>query len=93
MNPQGSVLVNPAYFTNLTASVNAAGSCEELQTLVTEAMGSINAMKAGIESELAKLSPILSLLTAPGADLGAIVTFLTNLISMVLTPLTLPTIN
>ena len=65
MVPQGLELVNTQYITNLTKAVNGASTCAALQGVVTSAMESINAVKAGIQSELNKLSPFLILLTVP----------------------------
>lgn len=93
MIPQGSTLVNTSTFDNLIDSVNACDSCAQLQSVVNEAFASINAVKAGIESELASLTPVLALLSPPSASPGAIVTWLTSFITVTLTPMTKPTIT
>ena|ERR1700739_599951 len=91
--PQGSTVFNTQYFTNLTNSVNSAGSCSELQALVNEAFVSINALESGINAQISALAPMLALLTPPSANLGAIVTYLTSFIDNFLTPALKPTIN
>lgn len=93
MNQQGTQIVNADYFNNLTKSVNATQSCDELQQLVAEAMASINAMKASIAAELAALQPLLALLKIPGANLGEIVGWIKNLVLGHLTPMLKPTIS
>lgn len=93
MVPQGSSIMNTQQLTNLTTSINGAGSCEELQSLVSEAFDSINAVKDAIAMELAMVQPLLALLSAPGANLGQIVNWITGLITNVLTPMYKPAIT
>lgn len=90
---QGSQVVNTQYMQNLTESINAAGSCAEIQALVTEAFASISAIKAGIALELESLAPILALLSVPSANPAAIVTWITSFITGFLTPAYKPTIT
>jgi hypothetical protein len=90
MNPQGSQLVNAGYFQSLTDQVNGSVSCADLQALTTEVYASINTMIKGIEDQLALLAPLLDLLTAPSANLAAIVTWITSFIQSFLTPSTKP---
>jgi hypothetical protein len=90
MNPQGSTALNSEFFTDLIAQINAIDLCADLQVVVNEAFASLSAVKAAIEAEIASLDPILALLTAPGANLGAIVTWIEGLITHVLTPYTIP---
>lgn len=90
MNPQGSQPVNTSYFQSLTDQVNGAASCADLQTLTNDAYASINTMIASIEAQLALLAPVLSLLSGPSANLGAIVTWINSFIASFLTPLTKP---
>jgi hypothetical protein len=93
MIPQGSQLVNLTHFANLTNSINAANSCEELQVLVTEAFASLSSIEAGMKAELAALTPILALLSPPSANLGAIVTWISSFVSEFMTPMVKPTIT
>ena len=93
MVPQGSTLINTDHFVNVIDSVNACETCAQLQGVVDDAFASLNAVKAGVQSELAKLMPALSLLSPPSANLGAIVTWITSFVSTTLTPLVKPTIT
>ena len=93
MNSQGIALVNVQHFKNLTASMKGAESCEELQKLVTEAMQSIAAVEKALVDELARINEILALLTPPGANLTAIVTWITKLITNFIGPMTKPSIT
>lgn len=85
MNPQATQLVNPAHFSNLTKSFNGAQSCEQLQSLVSDAFESLAAVKSEINAELAKLQPLLELLHIPGANLTEIVTWIKNFVEGYLT--------
>jgi hypothetical protein len=87
---QGTTPFNTEYFTALTNRVNAAGSCGELQALVTESFSSIQGVSTAIEAQVAALAPILSLLTAPAANPAAIVTWLSTFITSYLTPYVVP---
>lgn len=93
MIPQGSTLINIDHFANMTAAVNACESCEQLQGIAGDAFASLDAVKAGIQSELAALAPILALLSPPSASPAAIVTWLTSFITTTLTPMVKPTIT
>lgn len=86
----GTSPINAAYFNNLTAQVNAATSCAELQAIATKAITSANAALASASAQLATITPMLALLTAPTASLGSIVTWITSLISEYLTPQLIP---
>ena len=90
MIPQGSTSFNTTYFTNLTAGINAAGSCAQLQSLVTEAFGSLGALKSAVNTELAAVEGVAALLTAPSANPTAIVTWITSFITAYLTPMIVP---
>ena len=93
MTPQGSQLLNTTQIANLTTSVNSASSCAELQELVTQAFASLGAIKEGINSELATLTPMLALLSPPSASPSTIVTWLTSFINDFLTPQMKPSIT
>lgn len=93
MIPQGSTLINNDTFTNMTASIHACKTCDQLQALVNDSFASLDALKAGVQSELDKLLPALSLLTAPSASPTAIVTWINNFITNTLTPMVKPTIT
>lgn len=83
-------LLNTEYFSNLTDSIGSCSSCEQLQDLTDEAFQSIGDLKNSIADEMEKLAPIFALLTAPGANLGQIVTWITGFITNVLTPMYKP---
>jgi hypothetical protein len=85
-DPQGSTTLNTAWIDSVIAQVNAIQSCGGLQGVVDDAMGSLSAVKAAIEAEMAAIAPILALLTAPGANLSALATWIGNYISHVLAP-------
>ena len=93
MIPQGSTLINTDHFVKLIDSINACAACDQLQVLVNDAFASLNALKSGVQSELAKLTPVLSMLTPPSSDPSAIVTWITNFVNTTLTPMTKPTIT
>ncbi len=82
--------INAAYFTALTAQVNAATSCAELQAVATQALGAANAALAAASARLTPIEQILPLLTAPGANLSQIVNWIQTLIDYVLTPMVIP---
>jgi prefoldin subunit 5 len=84
MNPQGTSIINPQYFSNLVAQIDAINVCADLQTLATTVMADLQAAKNAIEAEIAKLLPGQSLLTMSISDLGSVISFLTNFQSNVL---------
>jgi hypothetical protein len=86
MIPQGSSALNADYFSSLIEQVNMCTSCAELQSLTSEAFGSIEAFLNGIAAQTVILGPLASLLTAPAANPTAIVTWITTLIDDYLTP-------
>lgn len=85
-------LINTEYFTELTAQVNLCTGCAELQAVVDEAFAPLADQYAAIQAQLAVLSPILALLTAP-TNPTEVITWVTNFITDVLTPQYLPYIN
>lgn len=82
--------VNTAYFAALTAQVNAASSCAELQVVAASALGSANTALASCSAQLATITPMLALLAVPAANPTAIVTWISSLISEYLTPQLIP---
>lgn len=93
MIPQGSAILNTAYFQSATNRVNAARSCAELQAIVTDVFGSVQAVQTSIGTELAAVQPILALLAAPASNPADIVTWITSFITGFLTPYTKPTVT
>ena len=90
MQAQGTGFLNPNYFTSLTNRINAATSCAELQAATNDVIASLSAVKAGVNSELAVITPMLALLSPPAANPSAIVTWITSFINVFLTPITRP---
>ena len=80
-----SAPLNTAYFTNLTAQINAASSCAELQALATVAVDSLNDLTASISAQTDILQPVLALLTPP-TNPTAVITWVENFITDYLTP-------
>jgi len=81
MEPAGTAATNPAYFSELTAQINAiqgTGACAEIQRVVNLAFASIQAELTSIRNEIAKLVPIVAI---PSASPGAIVTWITNFVA------------
>lgn len=86
-------LLNDDYFNNLILQINSAVTPDELQSIVNQAFADIQTLESTITSQLAYLEPISALLTAPGANLTAIVTWITTFITTVLTPIYKPYIT
>lgn len=76
MQPQGTALVNTAYFDSLIAQVNAIDLCADLQAFVNEIMASLQAEVTAIEAKIAALAPIITLPT----DLASVITWITNFV-------------
>jgi hypothetical protein len=86
MIPQGSTSLNAEMFAQLRARIDACDVCADLQAIVNEAFASLSALKAAIDEELERLAPILALLTVPAVNPGAIVSWISDYITSVLTP-------
>ena len=89
MQPMGSNVTNTAHYANLTATINAAQSCAELQAMTTTIMASLNGELAAIATQAASLAPILALLTPPTSPTAA-VTWIASMITAVLVPMYKP---
>lgn len=90
--PQGS-LIDLQFYDNLIDSVNEVQTCEELQAIAADALASITDAQTAIALEMAKVQPMLALLVAPSANLTQIVTYITDLITLFITPMVKPTIT
>lgn len=75
MQPQGTALVNTAYFNSLTAQINAIDTCAALQAVVNTVMATLQAEIAAIEEQIASLLPLITLPT----DLGSVIAWITKL--------------
>jgi trimeric autotransporter adhesin len=89
MNPQGTAPLNASYFAALTAQINAASSCAELQAITNTLIAGLNAYLATITSQTATLAPVLALLTPPDNP-TAVITWVEDYISLYLTPMLAP---
>lgn len=86
--------VNTQYFEGLQQSIEGCASCEQLQEVVTEAFASVTSTMEAMTAELARLQPLLALLTVPAANPADIVTWITDFIGDYLAPqITLPTVS
>lgn len=61
MEPQGSGLLNAAYYDSLTKELNGIQSCFGLQTAINEAMADMQAEITSIENQITALLPIITL--------------------------------
>ena len=86
-------ILNDDYFNNLILQIDAAITPEELQAIVNQAFADLQTLESTITSQLSYLEPIEALLTAPSANLAAIVTWITSFITEVLTPIYKPYIT
>lgn len=84
-------VLNTAYFASVTAEINAATTCAQLQSIVTARLDSILAAQTSATVQLAAIEAMFSgLLTAPAANPTAIVTWITSLINQYLAPQFVP---
>jgi hypothetical protein len=78
--------LNPAFFENLIPSINTCATQAELQVLANQIMAEISLLESTLTSQVAFLEPIQALLTAPGANVTALATWIENFITGFLTP-------
>src|SRR5271166_1491096 len=71
------------WYTNATATVNAAQSCAELQTVVNEVFATITPLQAQLASQLI----LLNTLTVTPVSLADCINWITNYISLVSGPI------
>jgi hypothetical protein len=90
--PQGSSLIDTAYFDSLTAQINAINVCSELQAVVNEAFSTLQNEKNAIEAQIEALLPALALLELP-TDLGSVISWIGNLVTGLINPIVLPYTN
>lgn len=93
MNPQGSSIVDTAYFDKAIAQINRVTTLPDLNAITAKLLPSIEAQTAGVTSELAALTPALGLLTLNPANLPGVITFISDFVTHVLTPQLKPTIT
>ena len=85
MQPQGSSIVNTAYFDAAIATVNAIPTCADLTKFALDELVSLAATKDGINAQLADLEPLLALLTIP-TNPAQLLTWASNFITSYLAP-------
>lgn len=73
--------LNTEYYTNLTKRINGVNSCAALQDVASEALAALAEQQASVTKQIEELAPILALLTPPSANLGRIVTWITDFIN------------
>jgi len=73
-------LINANYFNNIETQIGVVVSAAELQALTNRVMAELSLLESTLTSQLSFLAPINALLTAPAANLGAIVAWITNMI-------------
>jgi len=84
--PQGSAVINTAYFDSLVDRLNSAVDISDLQDTVDDAFGSLSAHKAAVMAQIEALAPFLALLNPPTIDPSKIVTWITSLITTQIAP-------
>jgi prefoldin subunit 5 len=75
MQPQGTGLLNAAYFAALTAEINSIDVCAELQAFINEIMATLQAEITAIEAQIAALLPLIVLPTSLEAVIAWIAAF------------------
>lgn len=79
MQPQGSAIINQAWFDKTTAELNAIDKCADLQAIVNAAFATLSAEVAAVRAQIAALLPLLTLPTSLGAIISWISSFGTGL--------------
>lgn len=82
MQPQGTGLINTAFYDNMISELNKIENCAGLQVYIDEAMATVQAEINAIEAQIASLSIVLTIPT----DLGSVITWITNYIHQLTGP-------
>jgi len=85
--------VNLDYFEGLKRSIEGCSSCEQLQEVTAETFASVSELMTSMTAQLAALQPLLALLEPPTANPAQIVTWITDFISLYLTPQVRPVLT
>lgn len=93
MIPQGSVVLNVAYFEGIKSRIETASTCAELNALAAEAVASVSAVSGAIAEQFEKIAPILDLLEIPATNPAAIISWITKFVGSFLTPYVQPYYN
>jgi hypothetical protein len=90
MQPQGTGVINVAYYNNAVARFGEINSCEQLTLVIEEVRAAIQAELDGIAAQLEALAPIVSLAEMNLTNLSSVIDFLTGFVDLVLGPLIKP---
>lgn len=82
-------VINVTYFDNLIKQIDDVTTCAELQSVTTSVLTQMQNQLSVIEEQLAKVQPILALLTPPVSP-DDIIDWITGLIENVIQPLAAP---
>lgn len=85
MQPQGTSLINASYYADMTAAINSARTCAELQQLTTQIFNSLKAEVLATNAQIVNLAPFAALVTPPASPTAA-VTWISNFITAFVTP-------
>lgn len=92
MSKQGESIINDSYFDSVVDRINGCLNCEQLEAAAGEALEAIQSQQAAIAEQLAKIAPMLALLSPPGSP-TAVITWIKDFIEAYLTPSLKPSIN
>lgn len=81
--------IDPTYFNNVKTQISTAGSCEALQAIAADVKNAIAEQEAAIAAQIAKLAPMLALLSVP-TNPGQLLTWAANVIEHLITPIVAP---
>lgn len=93
MSVPGGEPVNMAYFDSVIARIESCGTCADIQAALDDATGSVQIQLNSLTEKLAVLQPYIALMTMPGANPGAIVTYLQDLATATIEPMLKPIIT
>jgi ABC-type hemin transport system substrate-binding protein len=85
-------VINTDYYTQLIKQIDDVTSCAELQLASTAIIQSLQKQLQAAEDQLAKVQPLLDLLTPPASP-DDIINWITGLIDNLITPLAAPALS
>lgn len=89
----GGEPVNMAYFDSVIARIESCGTCADIQAALDDATGSVQTQLMSLTEKLAVLQPYIALMTMPGANPAAIVTYLQDLATATIEPMLKPIVT
>jgi len=92
MQLQGQSIINTDQFDSTIKQIENAANCEELRELAANALEQLSAQQQAITDQLAKVQPLLALLSVPSSP-DAVVTWVKDFIEDYLTPQFKPAIS